>query len=79
MIEFLRGSIDGTAQFQLTGRNADELSLLLQLPIERTRTDAGIIVTIQPKGLDSDGLQRYTAEDSGDGSVCLDLFCHDAE
>jgi len=68
------------AQFLLTDRDADLLAVSLHLPIVRTRTDAGIIVTIQPRDLTDESCNEKI-EGGGDDSegTCLDLFCHEAE
>jgi len=80
MINFLRGDISGVAQFELLGRKADELMVLLGIPLVRTRIDAGIIVTIQPRAL-TDECGDDILEGGGDDSdrPCLDLFCGAAE
>lgn len=51
MITLLWGNSDGVVQFELTETHADQLALLLRLPIERELLGAGMIVTIQPRDL----------------------------
>lgn len=78
MIRLWSASFDGFAEFELTGSDADRLVLLLGLPIERTRTDAGIYVTINPTPLTDEGGPIYP--DGTQGGRELDLFqCEDPE
>jgi len=75
MVKLLEARFDGYARFALSGVHADQFALLLQLPIERTRTDAGIIVTILPEDLTSGTtIERFREEREADCPEG-DLFC----
>jgi len=74
MVKLLEARFDGYARFALSGVHADQFVALLQLPLERTRTDAGIIVTILPEDLtNGTTIERFREEREAD---CLegDLF-----
>lgn len=74
MIQFARGDSDGTCVFELTERHADEFAVFLGLPLVRTRTDAGIIVTIQPRELTNGSEIGRFEEGRGDSSEQYSCF-----
>jgi len=78
MIAFIRGDVStGTAQFNLSGRHADGLMVLLGLNLERTRTDAGVCVTIQPLELtNGQEIGRFERGEEGHRHEEPGLFDH---
>lgn len=80
MISFLQGNIDGTITFELTDVHADQLALLLGLPIVRRQQHAGIIMTLQPVTLDKADYGETVREGGDDPAEQSGLFeCTDAD
>lgn len=57
---------DGRVVFELTGRNAAELALLLDLPLTPRSERAGVLVAIWPKELTSEEFDETVREEGGD-------------
>lgn len=68
MIKLIRGDSDGVVEFELTGASADQLALLLKLPVVRDRTNAGICVTISPLVLTSGDYGETIREERDDSA-----------
>lgn len=72
MIRFIGGTFHGLAKFELTGGHAAALAHLLELPVEPTRMDSGIIVTLYPRALDAEEVPSIIDEGGSDANHSLD-------
>jgi len=67
VVTFIRGDNSGMALFKLEGASADQLMLILGLPLARSKPAAGCYVTISPKDL-TDAESAETFKEGGDDS-----------
>jgi hypothetical protein len=66
MIRLNRADEDGEMSFELTGKHADQLAVLLNLPIVRNHPKAGMTVTLTPLDLTGDHNGETVGEGGGD-------------
>jgi len=62
MRRFLRGDQDGKLTFLLTGKHADELMLLLSVPLARADARCSVIVNISPGDLTNENFDENFRE-----------------